>query len=172
MNLRQQLLQFHEDLLKGGFHQEAEEIGHVSHYVPKSIPGVPDFLRKNYDYGEGLYQGDMSNKESVGDFLKKHHEKGPNWPKKKKKAEMVVEASPRMETLEKNKRPLTDEERQKVMDAGATWNFGKDGAPSPAIWKAEVDGKTWFVCHTHRAYQAKPTLGQAIKAFEFIETTS
>ena len=171
MNLRQQLQQFSEHLLKRGFHKEAEEIRHISHYVPVSTPGVPEFFRRNYDYGEGFYYGDMSEKESVGDFLKHHHEKGPNW-KKKKKAELTVEASPRMKTLKENKQPLTDEERQKVMEAGAVWHFTGDEKPTPAIWKAEVKGETWYVCNTHRAFQAKPTLSQALKAFQFIKTTA
>jgi len=79
---------------------------------------------------------------------------------------------PKMETLKKNRRTLTDEERKEVMSRGATWNFGPNGEPSPAVWKAVVDGKTWYVCNTHRAFQCKPTLKGAIKAFDFIETTS
>lgn len=162
MHLSQQLQKLHKILIEKRLFQEAQVLSE----------SLPSFFRRNYDYGEGLYHGDMSDKESVGDFLKKHHEKGPNWPKKKKKAEIVVEASPRMETLKKNKRPLTDEERQKVMDAGAVWHFSGDEKPTPGIWKAEVNGKTWYVCNTHRAYQAKPTLSQAFKAFEFIKTTA
>ncbi len=79
---------------------------------------------------------------------------------------------PNMETLEKNKATLTKEERKKVMDAGATWNHGPNGEPSPAVWKSIVDGKDWYVCNTHRAFQCKPTLKGAIKSYDFIETTS
>jgi len=81
-------------------------------------------------------------------------------------------ASPKIKTLKTNKKPLTDEERKKVMDAGAVWHHGPGGAKSPAVWKAEVKGKTWYVCNTHRAYQCKDTLAKAIKAFDFIQTTA
>jgi hypothetical protein len=80
--------------------------------------------------------------------------------------------SPNQATLKKNKRPLTDEERAEVMKAGAVWHMGSNGKPSPAVWKAVVKGKTWYACNTHRAIQIKPTLKGAIKAFEFIKTTS
>ncbi len=76
---------------------------------------------------------------------------------------------PNMKTLEKNKVSLTEEERKEVIDRGATWGQDDD---IPAVWKAEVDGKMWYVCNTHRAYQCKPTLKGGIKAFDFIETTS
>lgn len=81
-------------------------------------------------------------------------------------------AKPDLKTLKKNKTVLTDEERQKAMDAGATWHHAPDQKPSCGIWKGVVKGKTWFACHTHRAYAVRPTLAGAIKAFEFIKTTS
>ena len=86
--------------------------------------------------------------------------------------EQLLMESPKMETLKKNKKPLTDEERKLVMDGGAVWHHGTNGEETPAVWKSVVDDKTWYVCNTHRAYQCKPTLKGAIKAFEFIETTS
>jgi hypothetical protein len=87
VKLRQQLEFLHGHLLKGGFINEAECIKEIlAHYVPEG-GNAPEFFRRNYDYGEGLYHGDMSDKGSVKDFLKEHHEKGPNWPKKKKKQE-------------------------------------------------------------------------------------
>ena len=58
------------------------------------------------------------------------------------------------------------------MDRGAVWHHGPNGEETPAVWKAEVNGKTWFVCNTHRAYQCKPTLKGAINAYDFIETTA
>ena len=79
---------------------------------------------------------------------------------------------PDMKILKKNKISLTDEERKQVMDRGAIWHHGPNGEPSPAVWKSEVDGETWYVCDTHRAYQCKSTLKGAIKAYDFIETTS
>ena len=80
--------------------------------------------------------------------------------------------SPEMDTLKKNRKPLTDEERQLIMNKGAVWHHGPNGEKSPGVWKAEVKGKTWYVCNTHRAMQCKPTLKGAIKAFEFIKTTA
>ena len=77
------------------------------------------------------------------------------------------------DTLEKNKKPLSDEERKQVMDADAIWHHGPGGAPSPAVWKAVVDGKEWFVTNTHRAFQSRPTLKGAISIYHsFIKSTS
>lgn len=83
-----------------------------------------------------------------------------------------AKGGPKMDTLKKNKKPLTDEERKKVMDAGAVWHHGPNGEETPAVWKSEVKGKTWYVCDTHRAYQCKDTLEKAIKSYDFIETTA
>lgn len=74
---------------------------------------------------------------------------------------------PELKILKDNKTSLTEEEKKEVKDRGATWTDGSLG-----VWKANVDDKDWYVCHTHRAYQCKPTLKGAIKAFEFIETTA
>ena len=80
--------------------------------------------------------------------------------------------SPEMKTLKKNRRTLTDAERKEVMDRGAVWHHGPNGEETPAVWKAVVKGKTWYVCNTHRAMQCKPTLKGAINAFKFIKTTA
>jgi len=82
--------------------------------------------------------------------LQKYSQKGPN-----------------MDTLKENKVSLTDEEIKEIKDKGAVWENGDLG-----VWKSNVDGKDWFVSHTHRAFQCKPTLKGGIKAFDFIETTS
>ena len=79
---------------------------------------------------------------------------------------------PKMETLKKNRSVLTDEERKEIMDGGAIWHHGPNGKETPAVWKSIVDGKTWYVCNTHRAYQCKSTLKGAINAYDFIETTA
>jgi len=79
---------------------------------------------------------------------------------------------PKMETLKKNRTVLSDEERKEVMSRGVTWHHGPNGENTPAVWKSIVDGKTWYVCNTHRAFQCKSTLKGAIKAFDFIETTA
>jgi hypothetical protein len=86
--------------------------------------------------------------------------------------DQLLEDGPRFDTLKKAKKPLDPEEREQAMKAGAVWNMGPKGEPCCGIWKAEVKGKTWYVCHTHRCYQAKPTLKGAIKAFEFVKTTA
>lgn len=87
--------------------------------------------------------------------------------------ERAKAGTPKFDTLEKNKKPLTPEERKKVMDAGAVWHFN-GGNPSPAVWKGEdpKTGKMWYVCNTHRACQIKPTLKGAIGSFAFIKTTA
>lgn len=90
-----------------------------------------------------------------------------------KTLQMILAGStPKIETLKKNKKKLTDEERDQVMKAGAVWHHGPNGEETPAVQKAVVDGKEWFWCATHRAGEVKPTLKGAIKAFEFIKTTS
>lgn len=82
-------------------------------------------------------------------------------------------SGPDFKTLKKNKVELTTDERKKVMDSKATWNMGKDGQPSPAVWKAEVNGTTWYVTNTHRAYNVTKTLEGTIKRFhEFIKGTA
>lgn len=76
---------------------------------------------------------------------------------------------PNMKTLKKNKVSLSVEERKEVMDRGATWGQDDD---IPAVWKSVVDGKDWYICDTHRAFQCKPTLKGAINAYDFIKTTA
>ena len=58
------------------------------------------------------------------------------------------------------------------MSRGAVWHHGPNGEETPAVWKSVVDGKTWYICNTHRAAQIKPTLKGAINAYKFIETTA
>tara|TARA_Y100000310_G_scaffold160067_1_gene159746 strand:+ start:2968 stop:3153 length:186 start_codon:yes stop_codon:yes gene_type:complete len=61
------------------------------------------------------------------------------------------------------------------MDADAVWhgNFDGDIKPTPAVWKAEVNGKMWFVTNTHRAYNVMPTLKGAIRQYhDFIKGTA
>jgi len=79
---------------------------------------------------------------------------------------------PEIKTLKKNKKSLTDEEREQVMKAGAVWHNGLNGEPSPAIQKSVVNGKTWYWCATHRCGVVKPTLKGAIAAFPEVEKTS
>lgn len=78
-----------------------------------------------------------------------------------------------LEVLKENRKPLSDEERDKVMKAKAVWHHGPNGEETPAVWKAVVRGKTSYVCHTHRAFQERDTLEGAIKIFhDFIKGTA
>lgn len=72
-------------LCKEGLTEEARLIERVAHYVPEDISGVPTFFRRNYDYGEGFYHGDMSEKPGIKEWREKSKGKSLNMPKKKKK---------------------------------------------------------------------------------------
>lgn len=82
--------------------------------------------------------------------------------------EVLLWESPEFKTLKANKKPLEDEEREKVMSAKAVWHHGLKGAASPAVWKSVVNGKTWFVTNTHRCFQVRPTLAGAISAYHSV----
>jgi hypothetical protein len=86
----------------------------------------------------------------------------------------LVEAvrGPDIKTLKKSKKPLTAEEREQVMKAGAVWHHGPKGEPTLAVQKAVVNGKTWYWCATHRYGVVKPTLKGAIAAFPKVKETS
>lgn len=84
---------------------------------------------------------------------------------------------PKFKALKKGKVKLDPEERKLCMDRKAVWNFnmGPGGVrkPSPAVWKSVVNGKTWYVTNTHRAYNVTPTLKGTIKRFfDFIKGTA
>lgn len=87
--------------------------------------------------------------------------------------EFLIEAS-KFAQLQKNKKPLLDEEREQVMKADAVWHHGQKGEKTPAVWKSiNKDGKSTYVTHTHRAYNTAPTLKGAIRRFhDFIKGTS
>jgi hypothetical protein len=68
--------------------------------------------------------------------------------------------------LQANKKPLSENERQKVLAAKATFNRGKNGQPSSAIWKSQdSQGNTVYVANTHRAFAVSKTLEGAIRKF-------
>jgi len=78
---------------------------------------------------------------------------------------------PDWKTFKKHKVKLTPEERAQVMTAKAVWHFN-GGAPSSAVSKAVINGKTWYETHTHRAINYAPTLKGAISRYhKFIKST-
>jgi len=74
---------------------------------------------------------------------------------------------PKFKVLKRFKVPLSPEERALVMARGATWNNHPDPKknPIPAVWKSIVNGKTWYVTNTHRAYNVTPTLKGTINRY-------
>ncbi len=90
--------------------------------------------------------------------------------------EFLAEAS-EFEKLEKNKVPLTDEEREECLSREAVWNNHPDPKknPVPAVWKS-LDPKTnkyTYVTNTHRAFNTAPTLKGAIGRYhKFIKGTA
>ena len=75
----------------------------------------------------------------------------------------VLLESPQFKTLKKARRSLDEPERQQAVKAGCTWNF--TDKPTCAIWKAVVNGKTWYCSHTHRCFAADKTLKAAINSY-------
>lgn len=68
--------------------------------------------------------------------------------------------------LQANKKPLSETERKKVLESKATFNMGKNGQPSSAIWKSkDSQGNTVYVTNTHRAFAVAKTLEGAIRKF-------
>lgn len=65
--------------------------------------------------------------------------------------ENLLNESPRLPTLKARRRSLTPEEKRDAGDA--------------PIWKATVNGQTWYVCNTHRCYQARSTVKDAVHAW-------
>ena len=85
---------------------------------------------------------------------------------------VLLNESPEYKTLKNNKVPLKPGERKQVMDSKAVWHFN-NGGPSPAVWKSVVNGKTWYITNTHRAFNTRPTLKGAISRYhKFIKSTA
>lgn len=86
--------------------------------------------------------------------------------------EKVAGEAPKFKILKQHTVPLTPEERSLVLARKAVWNFNGRG-PSPAVWKSVVNGKTWFITNTHRAYNVRPTVQGAISRYHrFIKSTA
>jgi hypothetical protein len=89
--------------------------------------------------------------------------------------EILTEGGAQFDKLQKNKKPLTPEEREQVMKAKAVWHHGPNGEATPAVWKS-VDPKTkktTYITHTHRAYNTATTLKGAISKYHsFIKDTA
>ena len=86
---------------------------------------------------------------------------------------ILIEGS-EFDSLKKNKKPLTDEERKEVMDKKATWHSGPNGEATSAVWKSvDKNGKATYITNTHRAWNKADTLKGAIgKYHSFIKGTA
>lgn len=79
---------------------------------------------------------------------------------------------PKFDVLQANRVTLTDEERRFCLDEKAVRPHSNGDTPTPAVWKAEVDGETWYVTNTHRAYSVAPTMeGATCRYHKFIKST-
>lgn len=82
-------------------------------------------------------------------------------------------SGPNWKVLKKGQVKLDPEERALVMKRKAVWHMNGDNKPSSAVWKSKVNGKPWYVTHTHRAFNVTPTLKGTISRFHnFIKGTS
>lgn len=82
----------------------------------------------------------------------------------KSKAQQIVEQllqeTPTYKTLEKYKEQLSPEERAMLK--------GKSGA---SVWKATVDGQTYYYVHTHRAGVVKSSMRGVLAVYDEVEAT-
>ena len=87
---------------------------------------------------------------------------------------LLFERKSQMDVLKANRKPLTPEERETVMNAKAVWHHGPNGEETPAVWKSsDSKGKIIYVTNTHRAYNTAPTVKGAIERFHnFIKDTA
>lgn len=91
-----------------------------------------------------------------------------------KLVDILGEGKSEFSKLQANKKPLTVDERDECLHAKAVWHFGKNGAPSPAVWKSvNKNSTTTYITNTHRAYKTASTLKGAIKWYhDFIKDTA
>jgi len=86
------------------------------------------------------------------------------------------------EKLEKNKVPLTDDERKEVFKKDAVWSYGSSIDPNTgkkvkkvsAVWKSkDKKGNVTYITNTHRAYNTAKSLKAIINKYHnFIKGTS
>jgi len=76
--------------------------------------------------------------------------------------EQLLLETPSARTLDKNRQELSPAERKVLKDAG------KKGA---SVWKATVDGKTYYVVHTHRASVVKSSMKGVLAIYDWVEST-
>ena len=81
--------------------------------------------------------------------------------------QLLTEGGNEFKKLKDNKKPLTDEERKKVMDAKAVWHHGPNGEETPAVWKSVCPktDKVTYVTNTHRCYQTASSVEGACSKF-------
>ncbi len=94
---------------------------------------------------------------------------------KEKRSELLTEKKKsHYEVLEKNKIPLTDEERKEVFKKDAVWHYGFSKDPNTgrrvkkvsAVWKSkDKEGNIVYITNTHRAFATASTLKGAIKKY-------
>jgi len=148
-------------------------------FIPKPEDGNPNLKKSKGKYHatdtDGNEQQEISERKgrmALKEFLAKcisSVPEGPSLPSEKK----ASKSNPPFETLKKNKKKLTDEERDKVMKAKAVWHHGPNGEATPAVWKSDVKGDIWYVTNTHRAFQARKSLEAAINIYhDFIKSTA
>lgn len=86
-------------------------------------------------------------------------------------------------TYQKNKIPLTDEERAECFKQDAVWHYGFSIDPNTgqrvkkvcAVWKSKdpKTGEVTYITNTHRAWNSAPTLKGAISRYHnFIKGTA
>lgn len=76
--------------------------------------------------------------------------------------EQLLLEAPSEKTLEKHRQELSADERKQLKDAG------KKGA---TVWKATVDGKTYYVVHTHRAAVVRSSMKGVLQIYDWVEST-
>jgi len=74
--------------------------------------------------------------------------------------EQLLQETPSFKTLEKHKQPLSQEERAMLK--------GKSGA---SVWKATVDGQTYYYVHTHRAGVLRSSMKGVLAVYDEVEAT-